>query len=187
MSMWRKTLVYLGLVEEPDEYDELPERMPARGAERGFDRVPEREPEFERSYERRPERPAERVETPRYEDPTNVRRLERVPDPGGAHVRPMPAGMGTRVQVVAVSTFDEGAAEIGRQYRVGSPVLFDMADADGGTARRILDFVSGVTFAAHGRLTKMGGRAFLVVPDGVELPLSERDRLASMGYGRPEA
>ncbi len=25
--MWRKTLVYLGLIEEPDEYDEMPERF----------------------------------------------------------------------------------------------------------------------------------------------------------------
>lgn len=30
MSMWRKTLVYLGLVEEPDEYDEMPERFEAQ-------------------------------------------------------------------------------------------------------------------------------------------------------------
>ncbi len=27
MSMWKKTLVYLGLVEEPEEYDEMPERF----------------------------------------------------------------------------------------------------------------------------------------------------------------
>ncbi|MBW3537717.1 MAG: cell division protein SepF, partial [Actinobacteria bacterium] len=69
---------------------------------------------------------------------------------------------------VAVSTFDEGAAEIGRQYRMGVPVVFDMADAPPDAARRILDFVSGVTFALRGRMVKVGGRAFLVVPEGVE-------------------
>lgn len=33
MSMWRKTLEYLGLVEEAEEYDELPERLDDNGHE----------------------------------------------------------------------------------------------------------------------------------------------------------
>ena len=170
MSMWRKTLVYLGLVEESDEHDELADRMapPPRPIERDPDPYAEPAPE-----------PAPRP----VEEAANVRRLARVTEPGGAHVRPMAAGLGARVQVVAVADFDEGAAEIGRQYRMGSPVLFDMTDADGATARRILDFVSGVTFALRGRMVKMSARAFLMVPEGVELPASERERLAALGYG----
>lgn len=165
MSMWRKTLVYLGLVEEPEEHDELPERMPAS-------RPAPREPE---TFD---EPPVAAVE-----ESATVRRLAGVTEPGGAHVRPMAAGMGARVQVVAVSGFDEGAAEIGRQYRMGAPVLFDMTDAESATARRILDFVSGVTFALRGQLVKMSPRAFLIVPEGVELSATERERLAALGYG----
>lgn len=167
MSMWRKTLVYLGLVEEPEEHDELPERMPAP-------RQPAREPEpFE----------SPQPSVAQVEEHATVRRLARVDEPGGAHVRPMAAGLGARVQVVAVSGFDEGAAEIGRLYRMGSPVLFDMTDAPSATARRILDFVSGVTFALRGRLVKMASRAFLIIPEGVELSVTERERLAALGYG----
>ena len=172
MSMWRKTLVYLGLVEETDEHEEVADRV---AQPRTFAREPELDHEV-----------VEPVTVPRAgEEPPNVRRLARVTEPGGAHVRPMAAGLGARVQVVAVSGFDEGAAEIGRQYRMGSPVLFDMTDADGATARRILDFVSGVTFALRGRMTKMGTRAFLIVPEGTELPVAERERLAALGYGGP--
>lgn len=170
MSMWRKTLVYLGLVEESD-HDEIAERM-----------VPPRPI----AHEPEPAvHDAGSAPSPRaVEEAANVRRLARVPeDPGSGHVRPMAAGLGTRVHVVAVSGFDDGAAEIGRQYRMGSPVLFDMADADAGTARRLLDFVSGVTFALRGRMVKVSARAFLVVPEGVELPMSERERLAALGYG----
>lgn len=172
MTMWRKTLVYLGLVEESDEHhDEAADRVPpARQFTRETEVVREREV-------------AEPVEAPRVDDDGNVRRLARVTEPGGAHVRPMAAGLGARVQVVAVSGFEDGAAEIGRQYRMGSPVLFDMTDADGATARRILDFVSGVTFAMRGRMLKMGSRAFLIVPEGIELPVAERERLAALGYG----
>lgn len=167
MSMWRKTLVYLGLVEEPEEYDEFPQRAVdyGDGNGNGFEHAPAG------------------VSPRREPEDSNVRPLHRVPEPGAAHVRPMAAGLGARVQLVAVTSFDDGASEIGRQYRMGSPVLFDMADADAATARRLLDFVSGVTFALRGRMSKLGPRAFLIVPEGVELTAAERDRLASMGYG----
>lgn len=165
MSMWRKTLVYLGLVEEPEEHDEMPERMP-----------PPRQLADE-------DRPASVEREPAPEPPERVTPLAPVAESGGAHVRPMAAGLGARVHVVAVTSFDDGAAEIGRQYRMGTPVLFDMADADPATARRILDFVSGVTFALHGQMVKASSRAFLVVPEGVELPAAERERLAALGYG----
>jgi len=165
VSMWRRTLVYLGLVEEPDEHDEYAEPIPA-----AVDHEV-------------PETVQDPVPAPQLQQPTNVRRLAPVTEPGGAHVRPMAAGLGARVQVVAVVTFDEGAAEIARQYRMGAPVLFDMTDADPATARRVLDFVSGVTFALRGRMSKVASRAFLVVPEGVELSTTERERLASLGYG----
>lgn len=177
MSMWRKTLVYLGLVEETDEHDELADRV---APPRHFGR--EAEPPREVDAPGPAPAPAPRMPE-RVPEDANVRRLARVTEPGGAHVRPMAAGLGARVQVVAVSGFDDGAAEIGRQYRMGSPVLFDMTDADPATARRILDFVSGVTFALRGRLTKVSSRAFLIVPEGIELPVAERERLAALGYG----
>lgn len=168
MSMWRKTLVYLGLVEEPEEHDEMPERMPPPRQLTAEDEHPV---------------PAEPAPVP--DQPERVRPLAPVGDSGGAHVRPMAAGLGARVHIVAVTSFDDGAAEIGRQYRMGTPVLFDMADADPPTARRVLDFVSGVTFALRGRMVKASSRAFLVVPEGIELPSSERERLAALGYGGP--
>lgn len=173
MSMWRKTLVYLGLVEETDEHADLADRM-----------APAARPPVRSDVRMRdPNELEDPADTQVVEEVANVRRLTRVAEPGTAHVRPMSPGLGARVQVVAVADFDDGAAEIGRQYRVGTPVLFDMADADPATARRILDFVSGVTFALRGRMHRMGGRAFLIVPEGVELPAAERERLAALGYG----
>jgi cell division inhibitor SepF len=166
-GVWRKTLVYLGLVEEPDEYDELPER-----ARREPEQRPEPEPEPTPSRRREPE-PQERA--------ANVTTL-RVPEPGAAHVRQMAHQDVLRTAVLEIEAFED-AEVIGARYRQGQPVLFDLRGLDAATARRVLDFVSGVTYALRGRLTKVGGRAFLLVPEGVELPPDERRRLDHMGYG----
>jgi cell division inhibitor SepF len=174
-SYWRKTLVYLGLVEEPDEYEELtaappPPRddEPARGRSRralatdGADREPYPEPlpsEPERASNVRPLRAAE-----------------------AAHLRPMNGATPARVSIVEVGSFDD-CEVIGVRYRAGQPVVFDLGAVDAPVARRVLDFVSGVTYALRGQLTRVGERAFLLVPAGVEVTDDEQRRLVDLGYG----
>jgi cell division inhibitor SepF len=164
-GVWRKTLVYLGLVEEPEEHDDLPERF---ARDRAYDDGGDAAPEPARRPDRVAEVPA-----------GNVRRLP-VPETGTPHVRAMQGG-NVRVAVLPVTAFDE-VERVGERYRSGQPVLFDLRDADGAVARRVLDFVSGVTYALRGRLVPAGTRSFLLVPDGVEIPREERHRLADMGY-----
>lgn len=165
-GVWRKTLVYLGLVEEPDEHDDLPEQF---GGGYAHDEDPD-----QRGAERPAPRPAEVAAG-------NVRRLP-VPEPGTPHVRAMQGSV--RVAVLPITAFEE-VERVGERYRSGQPVLFDLRDADSSVARRVLDFVSGVTYALRGRLVSAGTRCFLLVPDGVEVPLDERHRLSDMGYRIP--
>lgn len=164
-GVWRKTLVYLGLVEEPDEHDDLPEHF-------GGGRAADHDDGYERPAPRPAPRPAEVAAG-------NVRRLP-VPEAGTPHVRAMQGSV--RVAVLPITAFEE-VERVGERYRSGQPVLFDLRDAEGAVARRVLDFVSGVTYALRGRLLPAGTRSFLLVPDGVEIPLEERHRLADMGYG----
>ena len=167
-GIWHGTLVYLGLKEEPEEgYDELPERF-----------VPEHDPHAEHA----PARP-----TPLHEPrppvassgaaaaPANVHALH--PD---LHLRSSTAPV-VRAAIVEVATFDDVEA-VGSRYRTGQPVLFDLAAAPSEAARRGVDCVSGLTYASHGKLTKVGRRAFLLVPDGVELPEDDQRRLGDLGY-----
>jgi cell division inhibitor SepF len=166
-GVWRKTLVYLGLVEEPEEHDDLPEQFAGHaGPEPHEPAVPAAE------ARRREPVPAPAAE------PGNVRRLP-IPEPGAAHVRAMQGGV--RVAVLPVSVFED-VERIGERYRTGVPVVFDLRNAETAVARRVLDFVSGVTYALRGRLLPAGQRCFLLVPDGVEIPAEERHRLADMGY-----
>jgi cell division inhibitor SepF len=183
-AMWNRTLVYLGLKEEPDEvYDELAGRF-----------EPGEDPDVtavQRPAPARRERPVERAASNgatavarepelRAVDATNVRPL-RAADRAAAPVQ--------RVAQVAITDFEDVEA-VGARYRTGQPVLFDLVDAPAATARRVVDFVSGLTYALRGELTKVGTRAFLLVPDGVRLPVDERRRLTELGYrvpSRPQA
>lgn len=146
-SIWTRTLVYLGLWEEGDGYEQ-----PVADA-------PVTEPEPDRSG-----RPAA---APQH---GNVRPL-RLASSGGS----------PRTEVVVVTSFDDCEA-IARVYRDGGAVLFDLAQVDRTTARRVIDFVSGSTYVLRGRLTRVASRAFLLVPDGVAVGEAERARLEAQGY-----
>jgi cell division inhibitor SepF len=224
--MWNRTLVYLGLREEPeDTYDELPERFvpeddphaehaPERPRERALARsgggssartqrldldedreaeVPadrsrderrreeqaradERDAEVRRAREERELR-KQREEQARTD---NVRPLRT----GDVHVRAVAPTPLVRAAVVDVEVFDDVEA-VAARFRTGQPVVFDVEGTDATTARRVVDFVSGAAYALRGRMTKVAGRAFLLLPDGIELSAEERHRLTDLGYRVP--
>ncbi len=177
-GLWYRTLVYLGLKEEPEEgYDDLPQRFDDAGTEephRRFD--PAGDPDLDTAR-----RPAARDagHEPAANGRENVRPL-RVAD--ADNVRPI--GAAVRLAVVEIGRFED-VEEVGSRYRTGQPVLFDVRGADAAVARRVVDFVAGLTYALRGRMSKVGGRAFLLVPDGVTLPSDELDRAAALGYRLP--
>ncbi|MGH3442999.1 MAG: cell division protein SepF [Nitriliruptorales bacterium] len=158
-GMWHKTLVYLGLVEEPDEHDALETVVP------------------------RGQRTAGHAEGRRGSDAgagrAEVRALHLQED-RSAHVRAV-EGSGARVAIVRARTFED-AEEVGERFRSHQPVLVDLAEVDREAGQRLLDFVSGIAFALRGRLATAGGRAYLLVPTGTELAFEERQRLADLGY-----
>jgi cell division inhibitor SepF len=153
-DLWRKTLVYLGLTEEPEDHEGgdvvLGERMDPPGS---------------------PETPVR--------DPSSSNRLRAVGPtdhaPGGGSSVP------TVVPIVQPETFEE-AEQIGDRCRSRRPVLLDLRQTEPEVARRLLDFVSGTLFALGGRIASAGSRAFLQLPDGTDVSEEERGRLAALGY-----
>jgi len=206
-AMWNRTLVYLGLREEPEEmYDELPPGFapedapyaahpPDRGDPRRHDlagprRDGMRERERELAVSGAPERldrsePARSAAARTAARPDPVLIVEDVED----NVRPLrsadrAARTVSRVAQVEVTTFDDVEA-VGARYRTGQAVLFDLSRASGGTPRGVVDFVAGLTYALRGELTKVGTRAFLLVPEGARVTEEERRRLTELGYRLP--
>ncbi len=101
----------------------------------------------------------------------NVRPLRLAPEPPPA----------PRTAVVEVERFED-CEHIGAHFREGRAVLFDLAGVDRTTARRVIDFVSGLTYALHGGLEKVASRAFVLTPEGAVLGDDERLRLEAHGY-----
>ncbi len=171
MSVWSRTLVYLGLREEPDDAaqwavieDELDEDVvvtPPSGSPA-------------------PAAPA----APAAADAPRAAA-------GGSNVRPLHGGAepaSGRVSVVQVRVFEDVEA-VGSRFRHRHPVLFDVSACTQEVARRTVDFVSGLTYASEGALRRVAPRVFLLTPAGVDVPLEERRRLAQLGYdldGRTE-
>lgn len=158
-TMWKRIGAYLGLIEEyDDEYADLPEE-PAMAA-----RV---------------------SEAPRPE-PTNVRRIapsrpEPPPEPTGvgrSTVQPVPSG---KVHITDPTTFND-VEEVGDQFRNGVPVIMNLAEASEPTAKRLLDFASGLIYGLDGRIERVGERVFLLTPSGTDVSSEERRRLSERGF-----
>jgi cell division inhibitor SepF len=175
-GLWTRTLVYLGLKEEPDDavdWDVLeaadPEEayVPRTSAVR---RAAVQEPPMTRGAVERG-RPASVSSGPApAAESSNVREL-RTPQ----------VAAGDRTAVVQVRVFDDVEA-VGSRHRQGRAVLFDVSACPKDVARRVVDFTSGLTYASRGRLVRVAPRVFLLLPDGFELPEEERRRLAGLGY-----
>lgn len=157
MSMWSRTLVYLGLREESDDVA-------------GDWSVLEDEPEVAA-----PSRAAGVAATAP---------ASRRPEVASSNVRPLRSSVdiaSDRVSVIQVRVFDDVEA-IGSRYRQRQPVLFDVSGCSREVGRRAVDFVAGLTYASHGSLRRTAPRAFVLVPDGVDISLDERRRLSQLGY-----
>jgi FtsZ-interacting cell division protein YlmF len=189
-GLWYRILVYLGLKEEPEEGDDaIPERATPRSETRKEDRQADRsepvdDPELApaRSGTSDPRTAASEVG----QQTASSSAVQRVVGSNVRALRPTRSGRGrtVRLAIVEVGAFEDVEA-IGSRYRTGQPVLFDVIGTDRPVARRVVDVVSGLTYALRGSMTKVGPRAFLLVPDGIELPDDELGRLRTLGYQLP--
>jgi cell division inhibitor SepF len=158
-TMWKKIGTYLGFFEEyPDDYtDGGEETPPAR-------------------------RTATAVEPRPRPEPSNVRRFE--PARGGETTESGPtvrSAASAKVHVTEPKTFND-VEEVGERFRNGIPVIMNLAGASEHVAKRLLDFASGLIYGLEGRIERVGDRAFLLTPLGVDVSSEERRRLTERGF-----
>ena len=177
-SIWRRTMVYLGLVDD-DEYEEYepydeppPQPMAARRGAR-----PER---MEPSYEPEPTVSAMGgggVRTlPREDSGITIQQRPSV-------VRQIAPVASPRVHLVAPTGFND-AKEIGDRLKSSQPVILNLQGVDRELCRRLIDFASGVTYGLAGQMEKVADQVFLLTPTNVEVSAEEKRRLQERGLYR---
>ncbi|RYJ04872.1 MAG: cell division protein SepF, partial [Actinomycetales bacterium] len=149
----RKVGEYLGLVEqaELDEYDdEITGPVPSVRED-----VPERAPAV---------RPVASID-------------ERRPRPVRTELREARQSVSeravTRIETVTPRTYND-ARTVGEHYRSGVPVIMNLSEIDSDDAKRLVDFSAGLVFAAHGKITRVTEKVFLLSPHDVDVTDEDR-------------
>ena len=75
---------------------------------------------------------------------------------------------GMEVCVIKPSSYDD-AREIGDTLISGRTVILNMEGLDMGVAQRIIDFMSGTTYALKGNLQKVSNFIFVITPASVDI------------------
>jgi cell division inhibitor SepF len=173
-NVWSRALVYFGIVEEDEYWDEE-----AYAAEE----------DLERTYVDR--------------ESTNVRRLaarraagggefedwsEPQASPGRTAVlrqgrRPLEAvaSASVRVHLVVPRSFND-AQSIADKFKESVPVIVNLQGTDVELSKRLIDFSSGLTYALNGSMQRVADKVFLLTPRNVEVSAEERARLIDRGF-----
>jgi cell division inhibitor SepF len=163
MSLWKRTMDYLGLGPDDayDDYDEHydePERPSSRGRGPGYESDTRGNLRPQRGnngygYDEPvpPVRPLPRAVPPRELDPVPARPRMVVPDDSGVVPRPSRQGSAVRSvspppgepYTVRPRRFDQ-AQEVADKFKDGLPVIMNLESADREVSRRLIDFASGL-------------------------------------------
>ena len=155
---WRKTMRYLGLVED-DEVEVGSSAVPLEQAAVGGSSSPELSPV--RRFRQESAMPA-------VEPEAVIRTIPQRPASGTIH-RSEPR------------RFNE-ARELGDRFKEGVAVIMNLQETEDAIARRLVDFASGLVFARDGKIELVATRVYLLTPADVEVSAEERERLREGGF-----
>lgn len=79
-----------------------------------------------------------------------------------------------KVMVVEPFSFDD-AQHVADHLRNRKPVVINLESTDKEVAKRMIDFISGTTYALNGSIQKIGNNIFLCAPNNVDVAYSTRE------------
>jgi cell division inhibitor SepF len=177
-DLWSRTLVYFGIAEEDDDWDDSD----------GY----AAEESLEQSYRERPNvrRLTPRRRTQEYDDWTESEAdqpTSRVAPARQSRVREMrpqieavPAASNVRVHLVLPRSFND-AQQIADRFKQGIPVILNLQGTDAELSKRLIDFTSGLTYALNGGMQRVADKVFLLTPRNVEVSAEQRAALLERG------
>ena len=173
---WHRALVYFGLAEDHDPYDDEDEPYePEAGARGPLPRAPQRPPPAPRAAAATRSTTSSPTTSPPARPTTSLRpvaapRRQRRPRrrrPGAPRhpqeLQRRPAG---RRQVQ------------GRRSRS----ILNLQTTDTELSKRLIDFASGLTYALDGGMQRIADKVFMLTPRNVEVSAEERAQLIEKGF-----
>jgi cell division inhibitor SepF len=167
---WHRALVYFGLAEERDVYEDPEPIEPEAELE---DRYRER-PSVRRLPSWRP--PRAHVDLFADDEAPGARTTTLRPVQGGA------ARNGEqRVHLVIPKSFND-AQQVADKFKDDVPVILNLQGTDTDLSKRLIDFASGLTYALDGGMQRIADKVFMLTPRNVEISAEERARLIEKGF-----
>lgn len=80
-----------------------------------------------------------------------------------------------KVMVIEPISFDD-AQQVADHIRNHKPVVVNFENTNSDIAKRIIDFISGTTYALSGDIKKVGKNVFMCAPDNVRINFSEENK-----------
>jgi cell division inhibitor SepF len=169
-DVWNRTLVYFGIAEEDEEWDE-----DGYITDEELQRVYAERPNVRRLAPRR----AGRGEFDDWTDPepdgdrTAVIRAR-------PRVTALPSPTSVRVHLVIPRSFND-AQQIADKFKDAIPVILNLQSSDQDLSKRLIDFASGLTYALDGGMQRVADKVFLLTPRNVEVSAEQRAQLLERG------
>jgi cell division inhibitor SepF len=182
-DLWSRTLVYFGIAEEEDYWDEngyaTNEELERTYTEReraNVRRLPRRQRDYDEWSDSDAAAAQAEVATP---PPRTSRQREAAAAqrPRRLEAAPSPS---VRVHLVLPRSFND-AQQIADKFKEAVPVILNLQTTDQELSKRLIDFASGLTYALNGGMQRVADKVFLLTPRNVEVSAEERARLLERG------
>jgi cell division inhibitor SepF len=171
---WHRTLLYFGLADDEEEYEEESEHYP------------EPEVEIQDRYRERPNvsrlsarRRRDEIDDIFADDPGTERRTTSLRAVGSS--RPNGRRGEVRVHFVAPKSFND-VQDVADKFKDTIPVIINLQGTDTDLSKRLIDFSSGLTYALNGGTQKIAEKVFLLTPRNVEVSAEQRAEMLEKGF-----
>ena len=194
-SLWRRTMVYLGLQDDDEldyggDYEPYGDYAePPRDSDQGNSRPPGAEwdrggPAPDRPAPARTDSGTVRASRESDADADPWRPASRdepgISTPRPSVVRTIGPTTAARVHVVEPTGFGD-APEVGDRLKANQPVILNLQGLPRELQRRLIDFSSGLAYAVGGKMARVNDQVFLLTPTDVEVSQEEKERLQARG------
>jgi cell division inhibitor SepF len=177
-DLWSRTLVYFGIAEEDDDWEDEDGFAAEESLEQSYRERPNvrrltprrRSQDFDDWTESEADQPTTRAPAVRTSRVREMRpQIEAVPNPSNV-----------RVHLVLPRSFND-AQQIADKYKQGIPVILNLQGSDTELSKRLIDFTSGLTYALNGGMQRVADKVFLLTPRNVEVSAEQRAALLERG------